>query len=106
MHDQHLTFSCGQQVDGIDECTIDRQGALASAGDEKLQRLFRLAWRNREEFFANGTASHHGFCSPRFGRDFVACGDALGKPRKDLVGKPGFGIRLENHVGDTFQPGS
>ena len=64
MHDLQLVFSRRKKLHRIDERAIDRQRALAPAGNQQTQRLFRLARLDREKFFAHGTSGYHGFFAP------------------------------------------
>ena len=54
-----------------------------------------------EEFGADGAAGDDGFCSPIAGGNFVAGGNAGGKPGEDFVGETGLGIGLENNIRDA-----
>ena len=51
---------------------IDRQSALAAAGDRGGEREFRLARRDGEKFRAHGASGKHRVAAQAFGQRLVA----------------------------------
>ena len=97
VHDRELIFSWSEQVHGIDKCTVDRQGSLATACHQQPERLFGAPRHDREKLRAHRTARNDGFFSPGLGRNFIAGGNPFGELRATIrFVRPGsaFGSKI------------